>query len=79
MATTAEAILRQKRQPLAYDHLSEKVLSPATRWESYVSRYEKKLKRKLYDVIKFAGLEALAPEELEKSLADPSRMLAWKS
>ena len=38
------------------------------RWESYVSRYEKKLKDKLDDEIKLAGLEALAPEELEKHL-----------
>ena len=36
------------------------------RWECYVSRYEKKLKEKLADEIKFAGLEALMPEELEK-------------
>ena len=36
------------------------------RWESYVSRFEKKLKDKLDDEIKFAGLEALVPEELEK-------------
>ena len=38
------------------------------RWESYVSRYEKKLKDKLDDEIKLAGLEALVPEELEKHL-----------
>ena len=37
-------------------------------WESYVSRYEKKLKHKLGDEIKLAGLEALVPEELEKQL-----------
>ena len=36
------------------------------RWESYVSRCEKKLKDMLDDEIKFAGLEALVPEELEK-------------
>ena len=36
------------------------------RWESYVSRCEKKWKDKLDDEIKFAGLEALVPEELEK-------------
>ena len=39
------------------------------RWESCVSRYEKKLKDKLDDdEIKLAGLEALVPEELEKHL-----------
>ena len=38
------------------------------RWESYVSRYEKKLKDKLDDEIKLAGLEALVPKELEKHL-----------
>ena len=36
------------------------------RWESYVSRYEKKLKNKMDDEIKLAGLEV--PEELEKHL-----------
>ena len=38
------------------------------RWASYVSRYEKKLKDKLNDEIKLAGLEALVPEEVEKHL-----------
>ena len=38
------------------------------RWESYVSRYEKKMKDKMDDEIKLAGLEALVPEELEKHL-----------
>ena len=38
------------------------------RWESYVSRYEKKLKDKMDDEIKLTGLEALVPEELEKHL-----------
>ena len=33
-----------------------------------VSRYEKKLKERLGDEIKFAGLEALVSEELEKHL-----------
>ena len=33
-----------------------------------MSRHEKKLKDKLEDEIKFAGLEALVPEELEKHL-----------
>ena len=36
------------------------------RWESCVSRYEKRLKDKLDGEIKLASLEALAPEELEK-------------
>ena len=34
------------------------------RWESYVSRYEKKMKDKLDDEIRLAGLESLVPEEL---------------
>ena len=38
------------------------------RWESYVSRYDKKMKDKLDDEIKLAGLEALVPEDLEKHL-----------
>ena len=38
------------------------------RCESYVSRYEKKLKEKLDDEIKLAGLETLVPVELEKHL-----------
>ena len=38
------------------------------RWESYVLRCEKKLKDKMDDEIKLAGLEALVPEELEKHL-----------
>ena len=37
-------------------------------WESYVSRYEKKMKDKLDDEIKLAVLESLVPEELEKRL-----------
>ena len=38
------------------------------RWESFVSHHEKKLKGKLEDEIKLAGLEALVPEELENAL-----------
>ena len=38
------------------------------RWESCVSRYEKKMKDNLDDEIKLAGLESLVPEELEKHL-----------
>ena len=38
------------------------------RWESCVSRNEKKLKDKFDDEIKLAGLEVLMPEELEKHL-----------
>ena len=38
------------------------------RWESCVSRCEKKMKDKLDDEIKLAGLESLVPEELEKHL-----------
>ena len=33
-----------------------------------MSRYEKKLKNKMNDEIKLAGLEALVPEELGKHL-----------
>ena len=36
--------------------------------DTYVWRYEKKLKDKLDDEIKLAGLVALVPEELEKHL-----------
>ena len=45
------------------------------RWESYVSRYEKNLRIKLDDEIKLAGLEALAPVELEKHLTLNSNRL----
>ena len=45
------------------------------RWESYVSRYEKKLKSKMDDEIKLVGLEALVPEELEKHLIFNSNRL----
>ena len=37
-------------------------------WESYVSRYEKKLKDKFDGEMNLAGLEALVTEELEKHL-----------
>ena len=51
------------------------------RWESYVSRYEKKLKNKIDDEIKLACLEALVPEELGKhsNRLRPSRRRLWKS
>ena len=45
------------------------------RFESFVSRYEKKLKDKLDDEIKLAGLEALVPEKLEKHLTLNSNRL----
>ena len=45
------------------------------RWESYLSRYEKKIKNKLEDEIKLAGLESLVPEELEKHLVLNSNRL----
>ena len=38
------------------------------RWKSCVSRHVKKMKDKLEDEIKLAGLESLVPEELEKHL-----------
>ena len=54
----------------------QELLAGIERWVSYVSRYEKKLKDKMDDEIKLAGLEALVPEELEKHLilnSDPLR------
>ena len=45
------------------------------RWESYVSRDEKKLKDKMDDEIKLAGLEASVAEELEKRLTLNSNRL----
>ena len=45
------------------------------RWESYVSRCEKKFKDKLDDEIKFAFLETVVPEELEKHLILDSNRL----
>ena len=38
------------------------------RWESYVSRYDKKMNDKLDNEIKLAGPESLVPEELGKHL-----------
>ena len=38
------------------------------RWKPHVSHNEKKMKDKLDDEIKLAGLKALVPEELEKHL-----------
>ena len=38
------------------------------RWESHVSRFQKKMRDKLDDEIKLAGLESLVPKELEKHL-----------
>ena len=43
-------------------------LAGTQRWESYVSRFKKKLKDNLDDDIKFAGVEALVTEELVKHL-----------
>ena len=62
---------RKETKLSAHDHFSWTVLSSGTpsgieRWESYVSRCEKKLNDTLDDEIKLAGLEALVPEELEK-------------
>ena len=45
------------------------------RWDSYVSRYEKKLKDKMDDEIKLLGLKALVPEELEKHVTLNSNRL----
>ena len=45
------------------------------RWESYVSRCQKKLKDTFDDEIRLVGLEALVPEELEKHLIVTSNRL----
>ena len=45
------------------------------RWESHVSRHEKKLNDKMDDEIKLAGLEALVPDEHEKHLIHDSNRL----
>ena len=45
------------------------------RWESRVSRYEKKMKDKLDDEIKRAGLESLVPEDFVKHLIVNSNRL----
>ena len=59
-------LLRTIISPRRCSHLE--LQAGIERWESHVSRYEKKLKDKLDDEIKLAGLEALVPEELEKHL-----------
>ena len=54
-------------------------------WESYVSRYEKKMKDKMDNEIMLVGLESLVPEKLENHLLLNSnrlrtlKMRAWKS
>ena len=48
--------------------LSSGLQAGIERWESYESRYDKKMKDKLDDEIKLAGLESLVPEEHEKHL-----------
>ena len=77
MAETAETLRsddRRKERNFLRTIISHGRCSPLElqgeieRWESYVSRYEKKLMDKLDDEIKLAGLEALVPEELEKHL-----------
>ena len=62
----------RRTKPSAHDHFFWTVLSSGTPSGDrtlgvlHVSRYEKKMKDKLDDEIKLAGLEALVPEELEK-------------
>ena len=77
MTKTAETRLsddrRKETKTSANVHFSWTVLASGTssgieRWESCASRNEKKLKDKLDDEIKLAGLEALVLEELEKHL-----------
>ena len=69
----------QKRYDPTTRNLQRTIMSPGwcsllelhaeiERWESYLSRYEKKMEDKLDDEIKLAGLESLVPEELEKHL-----------
>ena len=49
------------------------------RWESYVSRYEKKMKDKIDDEIKLAGVGSLVPEELEKHvILDSNRLRTFE-
>ena len=48
------------------------------RWESYVFRYEKKMKDKLDDEIKLAGLESLVPEKLEKLTFNSNRLRTFE-
>ena len=60
-------------KPSAHDHFPGRcslleLQAGIERWESYMSRYDKKMKDKLDDEIKLAGLESLVPEELEKHL-----------
>ena len=59
-------LLRTIISPGRCSHLE--VQAGIDRWESCVSPCEKKMKDKLDDEIKLAGLEALVPEELEKRL-----------
>ena len=59
---------RMEAKPSAHDHFSWTVLAGIERWESFVSRYQKKMKDMLDDEIKLAGLESLVLEELEKHL-----------
>ena len=81
MAETAEAICSDDRRKETYNSAHDHFISLGRcsllelqagieRWESYVSRFEKKLKDKLHDEIKLAGLEALVLEELEKHLTN---------
>ena len=63
----------RQRKPSAHDHFPGRcslleLHAGIERWGSHVSRYEKKMKDKLHDEIKLAGLESLVPEELEKHL-----------
>ena len=48
------------------------------RRESYVSRYEKKMKDKLVDEIKLAGLESLVPEELNHLILNSNRLRTFE-
>ena len=81
-----ESVLQQMHTALMARNLLRTIISPRRcsllelqagieRWESYVSRYEKKLNDIMDDEINLAGLEALVPEELEKHLILTSNRL----
>ena len=81
MAKTAETTTGRRKRNSLRTTISLGRCSPLKlqavieRWESYVSRCEKKLKEKLDDEIKLAGLEALVLEELQKHLTINSNRL----
>ena len=67
MATTAEEIRPYNRKEGRETFFALSFLRDDALFWNYVLQYEKMLKNKINDEIKLAGLEALAPEELEKT------------